>query len=78
MLDDLAITELSEFLQIAREKELEEQSYHMWLAMLPKMIKFVPFSEFKKIITGNNIDWRDTDDIIAEIKELHKGEDINV
>ena len=36
-----------------------------------KYIKFISFNDYKDRVTGKDLDLRDTDTIIAEIKELH-------
>lgn len=63
--------EFIRFVNLAREKELEEKLFQQWCAMLPIFKTFVPFSEFKDKLTGANIDLRPADEIIYEIKTLH-------
>ena len=41
--------------------------------MLPKMYEFIPYERFREIMTGENIDWRPVEDIIAEIDAKHEG-----
>lgn len=72
-LEQMPVENFISFLNLAIKKELEDQLYLQWCAMLPQMGKYMTFSEFYDKLTGKNIDRRSTEDIIAEIEELHKG-----
>lgn len=69
----MPVEDLVRFLNLVMKKELEDQLYMQWCAMLPQMNKYITFPEFYDKLTGNNVDRRSTEDIIAEIEELHKG-----
>ena len=57
------------------EKEQEERLHSQWVTMLPKMstkeLKYVSFNEYVDQCTGRNIDTRTSEEIIAELEELH-------
>jgi len=63
------------FIIKAKEVELDEQIRSQWVAMLPQMalkkLKYMPYEEYKNQCTGKNIDLRSTEEIIAELEELH-------
>lgn len=75
-MDDMSLFEFVEFVNTAREKDLEEKLYMQWCGMLPTFEKYIAFSEFKDTMLGHHIDMRPAEEIIAEIDELHakKGE----
>ncbi|MGO5053587.1 hypothetical protein ACTQ6A_13965 [Lachnospiraceae bacterium LCP25S3_G4] len=60
-------------MQKAREKEKEERLFQQWLTFLPRMDKktYVSFQEYFESATGKNIDKRNKEEIIQEIKILH-------
>lgn len=64
------------FLHTAIEKEKEETYFSEWINLYPHMamglIKFISFNEYVDARTGRNIDMRPTEEIIAEIEELHR------
>lgn len=64
------------FIAKAREMQTEEHIKARWLALYPYMImeriKFMPFEEYLEKSLGKNIDTRPTEEIIAEIEDLHK------
>lgn len=66
------IIEFVDFINVVREKELEEKLYMQWCACMPTLNKYMGFEEFKEMITGSYIDTRPTDEIINEILELHE------
>lgn len=57
------------------EKERIEQLHRQWCSLLPFMhmefLKYVSFRDYMDNITGKNLDLRDTDVIVKEIKERH-------
>ena len=57
------------------EKEQDRWLHRQWCSLLPfmhmQMLKYVSFKDYKDRITGKNLDLRDTDVIIEEIKRSH-------
>lgn len=57
------------------EKERDEWLHRQWCQLLPfmhmKYLSYLSFADYRDQITGRNIDRRDTDVIVNEIKELH-------
>lgn len=72
-LNEFGLKEFCDFIILAIKKEREERIERQWLAMLPKMYEFIPYERFREIMTGENIDWRPVEDIIAEIDAKHEG-----
>ncbi len=59
----------------AREKEREERIFQQWVAQLPMMAlgdNAMSFDEYRDRVTGANIDFRPTADILAELDEVEK------
>lgn len=71
-INELSLKEFCDFTILAIKKENEERIERQWLAMLPRMVKYVRFEEFRDLVTGANIDLRPVDEIIAEIDAKHK------
>lgn len=76
--EEFELLEFIEFINKAREKDLEDKLYMQWCAMLPQMNKYMPFKEFSDIMTGANIDTRPAEVIIKEIEDLHRKEGVTV
>lgn len=74
ILEDLQPLELIKILDYGMQLEKEENLFKMYCGMLPKLMKYISFDEFKNVMTGANVDWRSADVIISEIEEAHKGE----
>lgn len=71
----MAVDEFCDFLILAINKEKKDQVEKQYLALLPLLTlkgKYMSFDDFYDIMTGANIDWRSTDEIIAEIDALHE------
>lgn len=72
---NLPVLEYLNFVTGMIEKDRDDYYYKQWCAILPlmhmKYIKFISFNDYKDRVTGKDLDLRDTDTIIAEIKELH-------
>lgn len=71
----MELDEFCSFLILAIEKEKKDQVEKQYLALLPILTlrgKYMPFDEFYNTMTGANVDWRSTDEIIAEIDALHE------
>lgn len=71
-INDFSLKEFCDFAILAIKKESEDRIERQWLAMLPNMVKYVRFEEFRDLVTGANIDLRPVDEIIAEIDAKHK------
>lgn len=75
---NLPASEYLAFVSNMIDEDLRKRVYQQWCAIYPYMImkylKYMPFSEFFDQVTGRNIDMRDTDTIIEEIKALHNME----
>lgn len=69
--NDMELMEFLEFIQLAREKDLEERLYQQWCAMLPEFAEYIVFGEFKDMMTGKKVDMRPKEEIMEEIKTLH-------
>lgn len=69
------ISDLSDFIKLAKEKEDAELIRSEWLSLLPSMfagiVKYVSYEEYLDRRTGKNLDLRPAEEIIAEIMELH-------
>lgn len=72
ILRELSVIEFAELVIYAKYKEREERIYTQWCAMLPTLNKYISYEQFKDMITGANIDMRPTEEIMAEIEELHR------
>lgn len=72
--NDMELMEFLEFIQLAREKDLEERLYQQWCAMLPEFAEYIVFEEFKDMMTGKKVDMRPAEEIMDEIKTLHAKE----
>lgn len=72
--NDMELMEFLEFIQLAREKDLEERLYQQWCAMLPEFAEYIVFDEFKDMMTGKKVDMRPKEEIMEEIKTLHAKE----
>lgn len=70
-INSFELGEFCEFIILAIKKENKEKYERQWLAMLPKIPKYIPFDEFYDMMTGQNIDWRPVEEIIAEIDSAH-------
>lgn len=72
---ELDVVTFADVLRIGKEKEQEERLHSQWVTMLPKMstkeLKYVSFNEYVDQCTGRNIDTRTSEEIIAELEELH-------
>lgn len=75
--NDMELMEFLEFIQLAREKDLEERLYQQWCAMLPEFAEYIVFEEFKDMMTGKKVDMRPAEEIMDEIKTLHAKEGEN-
>ena len=71
-INSFELKEFCDFLILAIKKENREKIERQWLAMLPRIPKYIPFDEFYDMATGQNIDWRPVDEIIAEIDAKHE------
>ena len=71
----LPFYEFCEFVVVASDKMQEEEIKQQWNNLLPfmcmKFLKYVSFDEYKKSITGENIDTRPKEQIINEILNIH-------
>lgn len=58
----------------AIEKDRDEKLYQWWVALVPNMNKktFISFNTFRDSMTGQNIDKRSADEIVAEGIEIEK------
>lgn len=70
----MEICEISEFLKVAQDRELDERIYAQWLVQLPMMNSdtYISFTDYRDKLTGANLDLRPAEDIIAEIEEAHR------
>jgi len=63
------------FLRMRAEKERDQWIHRQWCQLLPfmymKQLSYVSFQDYKDQITGRNLDRRDTDVIVNELKQLH-------
>lgn len=66
------LVEFADFVAFAWEKEREERIYSQWLAMLPKLDKYMDFETFKTKLEGPKVDTRTNEEIIAEIEEAQQ------
>lgn len=71
----MSLDDFMDFLRVAEEADRDQQIQAQWTAMLPlmsaKILKFMSFKEYKEQATGENIDMRPADEIIADIEEAH-------
>ena len=72
----LEVTELSGLMTVLSDKDTEERIFRQWLAILPVMyagaVKFVPYEDFKAKLSGNDIDTRSAEEILAEANEAQR------
>lgn len=71
----MPVKEGVKLLAYARKAERDDRIYLQWCSLSPFMymhlLKFMTFTEFRDAVTGDNIDMRPEEEIIAEIKALH-------
>ena len=75
-MNNLTVEGLCKLILKAIEGEKKENYRREWLALLPRMVevgKIIPFEEYYDRATGKSIDWRPTEEIIAEIDKAHEG-----
>lgn len=64
-----------EILESGLEQERDQALHRQWCALLPlmnmKILAFEPFKQYKERLTGEGLDLRPEEAIIAEIKALH-------
>lgn len=72
----MEVSDFIRFIELARDKEKEDEIRAQWIAHLPymsmKQLKYMSFNDYKDKVTGKNIDTRPADVIIAEINEIHE------
>lgn len=68
----LELIEGIEFLNVAMEKQREEEIRQMWVVQLPFMNRetYISFSDYFDKITGRNVIKAPTSDILEEIKRV--------
>ena len=73
---DLDVVILRDICKIIKKKNEEERVFQQWLALLPamaaKLIKFIDYKDFKAQMTGQELDLRPKEEIIAEAHEIRK------
>lgn len=71
----MPVKESIPLLAYALKKQQEDRIFLQWLQFLPAMAEkrteYVSFEDYRKRVTGEGIDQRRTEDIIAEIENLH-------
>lgn len=68
----MELEEFIDFVNIAKKKEEEERQYQQWCAMLPSFKEYKSFEWLKDTISGNSVDMRPEEEIIEDIKEIHR------
>ena len=57
----------------AREEKTSREEYNAILPLMAmRMVKFIPFSEYKNKATGKDLDLRPQEEILAEVEEIRK------
>ena len=70
----LSFEQTLDLIFLALEEEAKERYRREWLALLPAMVfasHYMSFDEYYDTVTGQNIDMRPVDEIIAEIDRKH-------
>lgn len=72
----MEVADFIRFLNLAREKEYQDQIRMQWTAHLPymsmKQLEYISFEDYYDRVCGKNIDWRPVSVIMEEIEELHR------
>ena len=77
-LDVMKVLSVEQFIKLvlmALDEESKEKYRQEWLNLLPCMIftsHYMTFDQYYETVTGQNIDLRPVDDIIAEIDRKHE------
>lgn len=63
-----------EFVKNAHEQEAKERYFNQWVVQLPVMDKenYISFDDYCKKVTGQNIDMRPAEEIMAEVEEIRR------
>lgn len=72
---DMRFEEFIDLVLLAMEEEKKERYRQEWLVLLPLMIrsgKYMNFERYYEEASGKNIDFRPTEEIIAEIDAAHE------
>ena len=72
---EMRFNEFVDFLVLAIEKDKEHKIREEYLALLPSLIKsnhYMTFDRFYDEMTGKNIDWRPSEEILKEAEEIQK------
>lgn len=71
----LDVDKINDLLVNARKKANTDKLHNEWTSLLPWMyagqLKLMSFADYCDARNGTNIDLRETDEIIAELEELH-------
>jgi len=70
----MSIREFAKFYKVAKDKEVREQNYIAYCHYLPYMDKktFISFDDYHKRCTGENIDTRPAEEIMAEVEAIRR------
>lgn len=72
---DLELNDGLQLIAKAQEEERNQRIWLQWAIQLPMMAlgeTAIPFEEYRDRVTGANIDFRPTADIMAELDEVEK------
>ena len=75
LVNKLSLKELSKLINKAKEEEVREEDYRLYLAVRPHMTKenYVSFDEFRgRTVASVKYDTRPKDEIMEELLELEK------
>ena len=71
----MPVPDYLDYLKAEADREQDEYLHRQWCALLPfmhmKYLNYMSFQDYRDQVTGRNLDLRDTDTIVRELKQLH-------